>query len=164
MDGMTATVETQYEHPDGISAGAQGNMQVLPGGNIMIGWGSEPIVSEFAADGTLLLDVRFPEEKQSYRAYRLEWVGQPKDGPNVVAESTDGGVNVFVSWNGATEVASWRVLAGDTKDDLAAVGKETPRSGFETEIAVEGTAGFYAVEALDAAGKVLGTSRTVEPE
>ena len=165
MDEMAATVETQYEHPDGILAGAQGNMQILPGGNIMIGWGSEPIVSEFAADGTLLLDVHFPEEKQSYRAYRFEWVGQPAQPPNVLAEANDdGGITVYASWNGATEVASWRVLAGDAEDALEPIGDETPRTGFETEIAVTSSAGFFAVEALDSTGNVLQTSRAVAPE
>jgi hypothetical protein len=30
-------------------------MQVLPNGNVFIGWGSEPFFSEFSCDGKLLL-------------------------------------------------------------------------------------------------------------
>jgi hypothetical protein len=67
---------------------------------------------------------------------------------------------VYASWNGATEVASWRVLAGAAPDALQPVAV-APRSGFETKILVAGSGPYVAVEALDPAGRVLGTSATV---
>jgi hypothetical protein len=72
---------------------------------------------------------------------------------------------VYASWNGATEVASWRVLAGSSPAALRPAAS-APRSGFETAIAVAGApAGAYvAVQALDAAGTVLASSRAVRVE
>ena len=161
---MRATVEREYVHPEGVSAGSQGSMQVLPNGNVLIGWGSEPLLSEFAADGSLILDIRFPEEKQSYRARRFEWVGQPSDLPHLLVETeSDGKVTVYASWNGATEVAEWRVLGGSADNELAAIGEPSPRTGFETTITVTSDARYFAVEALDAQGTSLGISEPVEP-
>ena len=64
---------------------------------------------------------------------------------------------VYASWNGATGVSAWRVLAGRTPATLGAVAS-APASGFETAIAVPGGHANFAVQALDAAGNVLGTS------
>ena len=164
VDQKRATVEREYVHPEGISAGSQGSMQVLPNGNVLVGWGSEPLLSEFAADGSLILDIRFPKAKQSYRARRFEWVGRPTDLPLLAVDSdAEGKVTVHASWNGATEVAAWRVLAGASDDDLSAVGQPSTRTGFETAITVNSDASYFAVEALDAQGRSLAVSTAVEP-
>ena len=68
-------------------------------------------------------------------------------------------MTVYASWNGATEVARWEVLAGASASSLAPAGSAA-RSGFETRIGTSGGA-FVAVRALDAAGNVLGTSRAI---
>jgi arylsulfotransferase ASST len=163
-DQMRAKVEREYVHPEGISAGSQGSMQVLPNGNVLIGWGSEPLLSEFAADGALILDIRFPAAKQSYRAKRFEWVGRPNDLPRLLVEPKgDGSVAVYASWNGATEIAEWRVLGGADEKDLSAIGKSSPRTGFETTITLTSDASYFAVEALDAQGASLGISKVVKP-
>jgi hypothetical protein len=65
-----------------------------------------------------------------------------------------------VSWNGATQVAAWRVVGGSGPRALAAL-EEKPWSGFETAIAVHGTPRYVAAQALDADGRVIGQSRTV---
>ena len=52
-------------------------MQTLPDGNVFVGWGSAPYLSEFGRDGELLFDARFPPEVESYRAFRFPWSGQP---------------------------------------------------------------------------------------
>jgi hypothetical protein len=67
---------------------------------------------------------------------------------------------VYASWNGATEVAHWRVLAGPRPGRLAAVAR-APRAGFETAIQAPAAA-YVAVEALEAGGGVLGTSKTIQ--
>jgi hypothetical protein len=66
---------------------------------------------------------------------------------------------VYASWNGATRVAAWSVLAGPTATSLHPVAR-APRAGFETAIALQaGTTGPYVtVQALDATGAVLGTA------
>jgi hypothetical protein len=159
---MSATLEREYIHPTGTLSTSQGNMQILPNGNVFVGWGNMPIFSEFSPDGELIFNGRFPARGNSYRAYRFPWTGQPVEPPAIAAEAgPDGTVTVFASWNGATEVRSWRVIAGATPDDLSEVGTGE-RTGFETEIQVETNAAFVAAEALDASGNALGASDPVE--
>lgn len=178
----TAAVAAEARHPDGVSAGTQGNTQLLPGGGLFVGWGSEGSVTEFSAAGDVVFDATFAPA-DSYRAYRFEWEGRPTDPPDVVvtpfgdSEAAGGGgegaddaergdgdgqLEVAVSWNGATGVATWRVLAGDDADDLEAVA-EVRKDGFETTLRIEHVA-VVAVEGLDATGKVLDRSETLAVE
>jgi hypothetical protein len=175
----TAAVVTEARHPDGVSAGTPGNTQVLAGGGLLVGWGSEGRVTEFSPSGGVVFDATFAPA-DSYRAYRFEWEGQPTEPPDVVVtplddqasdgtsgEGTGGGdgdrqLEVAVSWNGATEVATWRVLAGDEADDLTPVA-EVRKGGFETTTRIE-RAALVAVEALDMSGEVLVRSDAVAIE
>jgi hypothetical protein len=68
---------------------------------------------------------------------------------------------VYASWNGATRVASWRVLAGPSADQLKPATTAT-KAGFETAIAVSQNYQVYKLQALDAKGKVLGTSKVFQ--
>jgi hypothetical protein len=159
---MSATLVGEYTHPDKILAATQGNLQVLPNGNVFVGWGSEPFYSEFGPDGKLLYDASFPSQVESYRAFRFPWKGQPEDRPAVVAEAgPDDRVTIYVSWNGATEVDTWQVLAGGSPDKLEPAGS-APRKGFETAVTLYTGEPYVAVEAKDGSGRVLGTSETVE--
>jgi hypothetical protein len=162
-DKMTATLVREYTHPKKVLSGGQGNMQMLPNDNVFIGWGSEPFFSEFSSDGELLFNARF-RPVESYRAFRFPWSGQPSDDPAVAAESgPDDEVTVYASWNGATEVATWQVLAGPGPGQLRPVGSAVPRGGFETAIALHTTEPYVGVQAKNGSGSVLGTSRAVKP-
>jgi hypothetical protein len=158
----TDTVLAQYEHPGALSSGSQGNVQLLENGDVFVGWGSDPYFSEFSAGGQLLFDAHMRGSYQSYRAYRFPWTGTPTEAPAVaaVAQRAGGPVTVYASWNGDTQTASWRVLAGPSAQQLAPVAGAA-RSGFETAIATPGPENDVAVQALSAAGGVLGTSRTI---
>jgi hypothetical protein len=164
----TETLVAQYEHPGGLKAGSQGNVQPLAGGNLFVGWGAEPWFSEFSSSGQLLFDARMPPREESYRAYRFPWTGTPTGSPAVAvsASGSSGPVTVYASWNGATTVATWRVLGGSAPSgapgrSLASVA-EAPRSGFETAIAVPHATPYLRVQALAASGAVLGTSPAVK--
>jgi hypothetical protein len=67
---------------------------------------------------------------------------------------------VYVSWNGATGVARWRLLSATTSRSLAP-GGVAPSAGFQTVLDAPAAARFVAVQALDGAGAVLATSRTL---
>jgi hypothetical protein len=67
---------------------------------------------------------------------------------------------VYASWNGATELAAWQVLVGDSAASLQVVGT-APRRGFETQIRLPRLAPSVQVRALDASGAVLAQSRVV---
>lgn len=153
-----ATVVRELVHPDGVLAGSQGNMQVLDGGGAIVGWGSEGRVTEFDPDGDIVFDATWAPA-DSYRVYRMPWTGRPAAPPDVVAASGDGGVDVHVSWNGATEVAEWRVLGGDDAASLTELATAA-KDGFETTVTVDAVA-HVAVEALAADGSVLATTEPV---
>src|SRR5215204_2187752 len=163
-EAMKATLVRAYTHPDELVSTSQGNMQVLPNGNVLVGWGSEPFVSEFSHDGELLFDARIPPGDDSYRAFRFPWKGQPAEAPDVAADRrSDDEVTLYASWNGATEVESWEVLAGAHPDRLEPLGS-VPRGGFETAISARTEEPHVAVRARDSSGRVLGTSSAVKPE
>lgn len=160
MARMTASLAKAVIHPTEILSVSQGNMQQLDNGNAFIGWGSAPVFSEFTPDGVLCFNGRLPRGVMSYRAYRGEWSGRPAALPDVVIEEASDGPTLYVSWNGATGVAGWRVLAGETPESLGVV-RSIQRTGFETAIAVRTGAPCLAVQAVDRAGMVLGQSAPV---
>jgi hypothetical protein len=158
----TATLVDRLTHTPALVAESQGSVQALANGDWFVGWGQEPYFSEFSAEGALLFDAHFPAHDESYRAFRFQWTGTPAHPPAFAFVPGAAGPSVaYASWNGATQVASWRLLAGASASALASVA-ETARSGFETAIALpSGTTGPYlAVQALGAGGEVLGTSAT----
>jgi hypothetical protein len=164
MDEMSATLVREFTHPNKLLSTSQGNVQVLPNANLLVGWGSAPFFSEYSREGELLFDAQLLGDGQSYRAFRFPWSGQPGDNPDVAVEQgSDDQVTLYVSWNGATEVKSWQVLAGSTPNHLKPVGS-APRRGFETTVAVRTAEPYFAVQAKSASGRVLGTTKAVKPE
>ena len=159
----TATLVTQVLHTPALVVESQGNTQALPNGDWFIGWGQEPFFSELSAQGQTLFDAHFPVHTQSYRSYRMPWVGTPEHPPTFAFVSAGTGAGtVYASWNGATQVASWSVLAGASPRSLHQI-LAVPRAGFETAIALPGgtTGPYLAVQALDGGGRVLGSARAV---
>jgi hypothetical protein len=160
---MRARLVRAYVHPDGLLASSQGNMQVLPDGRVLVGWGSEPYVTEFSRSGEVVFDAHFNKGADSYRAYRFPWVGHPTDRPALaVKREKKSEVTVYASWNGATEVRQWSVLGGPDASHLQRIAVAA-RNGFETQIPVKTEEQSFAVQALDASGRVLGTSPTRSP-
>ena len=158
---MRATLRASYTHSARLLAANQGSMQVLPDGRVLVGWGNLPYFSEYTRDGKLIMDGRFPAGDQSYRAFTSYWTGHPTDKPAVAARvNPAGGSVVYASWNGATQVASWTVLAGSTARALAKAGSQR-YGNFETAITVRADGPYFAVTANDAHGHVLGRSATV---
>ena len=153
----TASVVGEWVHPAKLLSETQGDTQMLPGGNVFIGWGSQPAFSEFTADGKLLFDGRIAEGNDNYRAYRGTWAGRPATTPSVVVE--DG--KATVSWNGATDVARWQLLAGPRRSSLQPDGTFT-KKGFETTMPVPADARFVAVRAQGPRGRTLSESAPVE--
>jgi hypothetical protein len=143
-------------------ATSQGSAQLLSNGNVFVGWGSAPYLSEFSRDGGLLLNAAFPPECESYRAFRFPWSGHPTDAPALAARrSSEDRVGLHASWNGATEVAAWEVISGPRPNRLEPLGS-VPRDGFETAMVAQTTDPYVAVRARDSSGRILGTSDPVE--
>ncbi len=157
----TATLVTRLTHTPPLVAESQGDVQALANDDWFVGWGAEPYFSEFGPEGKLLFDAHFPAGSQSYRGFRFQWTGTPAQPPVFAFEAGAAGTpsTVYASWNGATLVTGWRLLAGASPSSLTTVA-QVPRSGFETAIQVPaGTAGpDIEVQALGAEGQVLGSS------
>jgi hypothetical protein len=146
-----------------LLAASQGNMQTLSDGNTVVGYGGVPAISEYSSDGALLFDANLPFDMSFYRAFRFPWSARPQTPPAVVADlnNTAEETIVHMSWNGATGVSSWRVLAGKRAGALT-VQATIPASGFESSTTLPTKYPRVAVQALDSAGQVLGTSPTAK--
>jgi hypothetical protein len=157
-----ASVAHSYRRPAGGLANSEGSFQTLPGGNVFVGFGSAGFFSEFSPSGALVFDARLPVDDGSYRQYTYPWSTTPTTRPSVaVRTASPGQVAVYASWNGATRVARWQVLARTPTGALKPVGSASAH-GFETRIAVRSSATRFAVRALEAHGKALATSAAVE--
>ena len=159
--GKHVSLKQAYNNPAGFTATNQGSVQLLADGRVFVGWGDQPYFSEFAPDGTLLMDGQLPLNVQSYRAFTYDWTGKPPEPPQVaVRANTAGGFVVYASWNGATEVQRWMVLAGNVASRLEPVGSQG-WADFETAIAVNSAGPKFCAVALDSGGKELGRSSVV---
>jgi hypothetical protein len=151
-------LEQAFQHPAKFLSWTLGSFQMRPDGNVFIGWGTQPYFSEFSPDGELLVDGQFDGATRSYRTFLSEWEGRPSDQPAIVARANSaGGFAIYASWNGATEIDHWLVLAGSDPASLQPIGWQ-PWSGFETTIVVNSHGPLFAVAAIDKQGNELGRS------
>lgn len=171
QETMTAELVNEYVNPNHIFSISQGSLQVLPNGNVLMGYGNTGAMTEYASNGTVLCDVHFGPQAwfgsgdiQSYRTYKFDWVGRPDTKPDVQIEpSSDPESNLtslYVSWNGDTEVRRWVVEGTDEVEGGSwNVMEDEERDGFETQLLIQPGAPHYVrVKGLDRNGEVLGES------
>ena len=106
----------------------------------------------------MILDGYLPFPDLSYRAFVEPWVGLPSYPPSGAARHKHGKTVVYASWNGATQVLSWKVSGGRSAGGLVPVAK-APRDGFETQIVVPPDDTTFRVQAVGSGHRVLGTSQ-----
>jgi len=143
-----------------ILSGSQGDDQVLGNGNAFVGWGESPYFTEFDPAGGIVFDGHLPYPAQIYRSFRFEWNATPAIVPSIALKPTGEATTVYASWNGATGVRGWRIVAGGSPATLSTIA-EVPSAGFETAATVPSAAPVFAVQALGPAGEVLGSSHTI---
>ncbi|KAJ5605439.1 hypothetical protein N7510_008220 [Penicillium lagena] len=158
-----------YDHPQALMTPSQGNLQVLDTGNVLVGWGHSAAYTEFTSTGDVVCDVHFGASAffsfgriVSYRVTKSDWVGMPNTIPDVAVA----GDSVFVSWNGATEVATWRLEAWDGLDlsnMTFQTANQVPRTTFETEIPLVTPEldTYLRVCAVNSNGEVIGMTDVV---
>jgi hypothetical protein len=158
----TAALVHQYHRPGNDTlADSEGSLQTLAGGDRLVGFGSERHFSEFSPRGRLLFDASLPVNDGSYRVFGAPWMATPATRPSVTAKRiSPTRVSVYASWNGATGVACWQVLAARPGAALRPVAS-APDRAFETQINVIGRATRFAVRALSSSGTVLTRSDPV---
>jgi hypothetical protein len=161
LSGRSARLVHAYLHTPPVLAWSQGSVQLLPNGNVFVGWGFSPTFSEYTQSGREIFRAYFRSPIQSYRAFRDHWSGEPSWPPSIDVKPAGGGkIIVYASWNGATKVVRWRVMAGASKTSLKHVAG-APRRGFETPIAFHTKERYVEVQALGASGRVLGSSQAI---
>jgi hypothetical protein len=155
-----ARLVASYVHPNPpLLTASQGNMQTLANGDTVINYGGVPETSEYSRGGTLLFDAHLSYTMTSYRGFRFPWSGRPASPPVAVASLNNTALETIVhmSWNGATGVSAWHVLAGKTAQSTQL--QATVRSGgFETATILPKRFAYVEVEALSSSGQVIGTS------
>ena len=161
----TASVYKRIVRPDGGLTKSRGNFQTLPNGNSFVCWSGNSYLSEHDADGQVVMEARFLGGRlTTYRAYKGGFVGAPAEDPAIKAftygvTSAKSTTVIYVSWNGATEVATWRFHA--VKNGKNVVIGEKSRTGFETMFQAEGYYPNVHAEGIAADGSSLGASDSV---
>ncbi|KAK1579359.1 ASST-domain-containing protein [Colletotrichum navitas] len=162
----TAHIEKRYSGP-GIEYTSKiaGSTLVLPNGNVLVGFGDAACFTEYTSDGIpgFKACVRDNSLGTLYRVYKSSWVGAPLNTVALVSFSqTPASLTAFhVSWNGATEVKSWRVYGALHPDGPFSQITQVPKKGFETTITTEDHYVKAYVEAISSTDKVLGKSDVV---
>lgn len=163
----TAELVAAYFPPDDLLSKSQGSTQVLPGGNVLVNWGSEGALTEYKADGTPIFHAYVDSGyldlgAENYRAFRYNWTGIPNEVPAIVALEGDEGTTIYVSWNGDTETVAWRFYAGTDEFGSRAFLGEVKRKSFETSLLVtDRVLTSASAEAVDARGRVLALATDV---
>ncbi|GAA6043050.1 hypothetical protein JCM8097_005133 [Rhodosporidiobolus ruineniae] len=186
LEKREAALEAEFLPSFHWPSSSEGSVQVLESGNVVVGWGATPFYSEYSSNGTVLHDVQFggfatrARSDHSYRVFKSSWVGRPRTLPSLALDNSTYPAppsTAFISWNGATEVASYRLLVGDSPDMLHGLTERADRTGFETALKLPWAANddgeeeeaptapvssFLTVVPYDAAGLPLGASEVLD--
>jgi arylsulfotransferase ASST len=155
-----ARLVREYAHPRKLLTPFMGNAQLLPNGNVVVGWGGLPYITEFHRDGGIRFDARLPRGGMNYRAFRLPWSGRPHKAPRLVRRAVSGRRRLYASWNGATEVADWRLETRFGTEGFTPI-RTKAKTGFETSFPAPPSGGSAVVVALGADGRILGRSNVI---
>lgn len=176
FNNWTATLQQSYTSLNSVGSPSQGDVQLMreTEDHVFIGWGASAVFSEHSLGGDLLCETHFGaswlfyfERVKSYRAFKtFNWKAIPTAW-NPVAKID--GDEVFVSWNGATEVRYWsleRRLESNSSDDEPDFEeiKTVPKgSEFESSFKLPSTSAevSYRVAALDVEKQVLRFSNII---
>lgn len=167
LDAMTGQVIERYTHPKGMYGALFGSVQFLANGDRFIGWGGQRGFSQYTQNNELLLDGEIANEVMptwSYRTFKAPWSARPTTRPDLYTYSwkCHWKTSLYASWNGATDVSSWRFYGGPCEDGAFEEMALAVKDGFETRAMAPAFAAYAYVEALHADGSVLGRSATVK--
>ncbi len=106
---MTAELVWEYRHSPDIHAAAMGNVQRLPNGNTLIGWGiaalnGSPALTEVHPDGSVAFELSLPMGVTSYRSFRFPWTTQLPQQASTQYEILQGNTYIFNESNDTTGI------------------------------------------------------------
>ena len=166
LKARTGQVVEQYVQPEGMFAALFGSMQFLPNGDRFIGWGGQRSFSQYTQRNELVFHAELADAATptfSYRAFIGSWVGLPMTKPDVFSYSWTCAwkTTMYASWNGATEVRSWRFFGGVSASGPFKLAVTVDRVGFETRAVASFFASHAYVEGVGWDGLLLGRSEIV---
>ena len=77
---MRATLHRRYTHDPPVLSHALGSTQLLPNGNVLVGWGTAPWLSEYTHDGELVFDAS-PAVRRAELSRAEDAMARPADRP-----------------------------------------------------------------------------------
>ena len=158
---MTASLLKEFKPKNKLVVESQGSLEIMPkSGNALVGWGHESMITEHTANGEIIFNATLRGSSQSYRTYKAEWQGHPTGRPNTYsyARTLETSTVIYVSWNGATDVAYWRFHGrNDTGQPFEILGT-IPKEGFETNFTSNQYLPITFAEALSQYGQSIRNS------
>lgn len=160
----TVVLLRSYIAPLRLLSASQGNMQLLgPNSawrtaNSFFGWGNNAYISEYTNDGSMVLSGHFATTgSMNYRAYKHNITTNPTDTPALYtyAHNDSAGTVYYMSWNGATRVAQWRMYGAADRNGPWSVIDTVNKNGFETTFRAPRFHAWAMVESLDGDGNAL---------
>lgn len=148
--GKVSLVKEYRLGTDKVSA-SQGSIQILENGNVFIGWGSNPVISEHLFNGTIVFEASLPHV--TYKAYKSKYKGYPRENMSILSvyNGSSDITTLHISWNGASQVEQWNIYSGDFITC-------TPKSGFETTVHIQGFKKQIEIDAIGD-GMILGHNK-----
>jgi hypothetical protein len=143
---------------------------MMPNGNVFVAWSDSGYMTEHTStpDKKLVLEASFASSRFStYRAYKSNFTGTPIEPPTMKAfgirsdsDLTYAMTSFYISWNGATEVKSWKFYGSQNRthqESFEYIGTAN-KTGFETTFSEKGTWKYVYAQALAANGSTLAKS------
>lgn len=158
--GKVSLVQEFKPSDESELSSSQASAQVLSNGNVLIGWGSVPKVTEHTPDGAIVFEATINDgDYVSYRAFKGPFEGHPRDVPSIISvyDHTKDTTTCHISWNGATNVETWTLSGGTSADSLKQIESDISHNTFEQVYEYTGYLPYTKVDAVDKNGKILGT-------
>lgn len=167
----TATVVWNFTHSPTVFGTFMGNTQRLADGNTFMSWGapfthgnySYFSMTEVTPQNQTILDFTFDQPYVSYRAFLFAWHGYPDTLPDLAYKADTSGMTLGYSWNGATEVASYRLYGGSSPQSLAVIDQKA-KTDFEMQshfASLPAGECYFQVSALDQNGVEMARSKLI---
>ncbi len=170
----TVTEVWNFTHAPPVFATFMGNTQRLSDGNTFLSWGAASqgqgfayiTMTEVTPDNSPLFELSFDQPYVSYRAFLFPWQGFPDTQPALAFKVDGNGITLGYSWNGATEVAMYRVFGGNSPQSLGLI-EEKAKTDFETQSHLAGLPQgecYFQVAAMDKSGNEMARSRIISTD
>lgn len=149
-EDKTAALVWEYRNSPDYYGAFMGNVQRLPSGKILIGWGgTNPNVTEVSPDGSKTFELTFiPDGIWSYRAFRAKWKGVAA-APYLWADTSGQELILHFTKFGDPDALKYRLYRGGSPDVVTIV-DSTEEGSLKVAGLIEGNTYFFRVTSVNA--------------